>query len=82
MEFKGTKGEWRHVIGIALIAVKCGDEQIAVVHGINKYDNAKLIAAAPDLLEALQYLKSHVNLVNLPESVEDKINKAIEKALL
>lgn len=88
MEFKGTKGEWKSVY---LPKSEYITERYEVQFGIdgeciaefvhNEYD-AKLIASSPDLLEALQYLKSQINLTILPESVEEKINKAIEKALL
>jgi hypothetical protein len=64
-EFKGTKGEWKVVKGLDRIWVESSLWSIAHV---NKKDapkeqkaNAKLIAAAPELLKALQVF------VNFPE---------------
>lgn len=60
METKFTKGEWK--VGEGIASVECGNDFIATCHHITEQwiteeqaiANAKLIAAAPDLLEALQ----------------------------
>jgi hypothetical protein len=53
MEFKGTKGEWKVIGGVILRSIECNGKQIVVCQGKEVEANAKLIAAAPDLLEAL-----------------------------
>lgn len=42
--------------------------------------NARLIAAAPDLLEALEYLLDDMKLKDLPTNAVEKCLKAIKKA--
>ncbi len=97
MEFKGTKGDWivnlKHGLETDIF---CEDIRIAQAKHYNtgegdwtKNDpirevgiaNAKLIAAAPDLLEALKsaipYLEQH-SLSIVLEKAEKAINKALE----
>ena len=91
MEFKGTKGEWVCVPGNVnqLTVVKIGkDHEFELeINGKNKIDkeiaNAKLIASAPELLEALQSLMEVYNTKGQLLSFNvDIARKAIEKALL
>ncbi len=58
MEFKGTPSPW-HVDNLITVAINSGCKHVAVVNlsdKVNKDEsnaNAHLIAAAPELLEAL-----------------------------
>lgn len=60
MEFKGTLGKWEVFKQEGYdIAVNCGEEEICDFLFSDKQKseaNAKLIASAPDLLEALEEL--------------------------
>ena len=77
MEFKATKGEWKVIGGVILRSIECNGKQIVVCQGKEVEANAKLIAAAPDLLEALQGL-----LLNGHNNKQIEISKsAIQKAL-
>ena len=66
-EKKFTQGEWKQkealteVYGLPVNEVSCGCFWIAQVRGEGKEKeaNAKLIAAAPELLEALEILSSY-----------------------
>ena len=92
LEFKGTKGSWE--LRGCRIFVKDTFLSIAEVHVQSNYEavtfkpkkdveaeaNAKLIASAPDLLEALQEVRKHMN-AYIPEKVFDLVDQAIEKAL-
>lgn len=90
MEFKGTKGEWNyHITGNGTTDyhnIKTNDGRVVALVYPNYVTNeemeanAKLIASAPDLLEALQ------DLVRFCEENEvfaelELANQAIEKAL-
>ena len=92
LEFKGTKGSWKlggNTLDGILVSVR--HPQNRDVCTVWKYDdsflenqealaNAKLIASAPDLLEALQEVRKHMN-AYIPEKVFDLVDQAIEKAL-
>lgn len=95
MEMKHTQGEWEvgPKIGKGTIAIN-SDKGILIAtvwfanptHPVKKgaaKANAKLIAAAPELLEALEYIRREIR----KEGVEDYfdtniIAKAIKKATL
>lgn len=78
---KRTKGEWT-IQGKNLI--KCNNEQIGSANSmLDEYEaNAKLMAAAPDMLEALIDLDSLINSLglNLPSEFLIKYQNAIKKA--
>jgi hypothetical protein len=93
MEFKGTKGEWKlDGIGKDLYMVSSDSEvqgNIICIMPDSEYpdsqenwiENAKLIAAAPELLEALKiYLNAGCKQQRHDASVIAKL--AIKKALL
>lgn len=81
MEFKGTKSDW---VKDERCNVWANDKKISICcldNQIENEANATLIAAAPDLLEALQEL---VNANPMHEGYHEKKLKgiaAIEKAL-
>jgi hypothetical protein len=87
MEFKGTKGEWK---AVKLEATDFHTERNEIHYGEdgecvaefvgNDYD-AKLIAAAPELLEALIELKRWVVDTHIASEALNNANKAIDKAL-
>jgi len=90
-EFKGTQGKWNTVESNRVVYVE-NKEQVLVAEldnhktiGFNQatptavYFNAKLIAAAPDMLEALMSLENYKD--SIPKQVLDKAKNAIEKAL-
>lgn len=95
MKTQHTKGEWtkKGVHGIEnneVVYIKQGESYIATVHslfdgknnlekGIEAEANAKLIASAPELLDVLIKLSSHMNLTsNQYEMIEKAIKKATE----
>lgn len=91
-EFKGTRGPWRvSEMRGDLIDIRHSDEGIGAIslnlaHVVARKTwlkeaeaNAKLIAAAPELLEALQEIMDS-NYV-LPKELVTLANAAIEKAL-
>ena len=93
LEFKGTKGSWKlggNTLDGILVSVR--HPQNRDVCTVWKYDdsflenqeaeaNAKLIASAPDLLEALQELVNSNPMHDGYHEKKLKAIKAIEKAL-
>ena len=91
MEFQGTKGKWEVVAQNetgALITGMNGNESICTVWGsVDEFEaNAKLIAAAPELLEALIECSAFLNTVQSPDTsarnLKTEIDNAINKATL
>lgn len=87
-EFKGTPGEWKYT-------VRNVNEMMTTFHGVtigdtyieaatrNEREDARLIAAAPDLLEALQSIieLQTRGYVVLGDKYTDMARAAISKAL-
>ena len=85
MEFKGTKGEWKQYCDMGFTTIEtdtayicdvdCGEEE----HGLA---NAKLIASAPELLEALiEAYRCSGERNHLTKPVLDLMKQAINKAI-
>ena len=97
MEFKGTKGEWRYskqheCITTSRVGIVESSKTICNLNTLVSFDyscvelekNAKLIAAAPELLEALQGIVNQLDNEHTSEYMDDlweKGAKAIYKAL-
>ncbi|EAT0343487.1 hypothetical protein A8H18_000431 [Salmonella enterica subsp. enterica serovar Oslo] len=95
MEFKGTKGEWGIMMDddeIKIIQSSSLENgagwrsYVAVCNEVQCSEDAHLIAAAPDLLEALQFAEKAMTEgrnVTYPEwyGVINKARSAISKAL-
>ncbi len=80
-----TPGPWRtHLVDSTSVVDATGDE-VAWMQGAYKTDsdvermeaNARLIAAAPDLLEALKQVRLHSA---MPHTLREQIEAAIAKA--
>jgi hypothetical protein len=83
MKFEGTKEDWF----LFRDTIDDGDgNSIARVQGCYNEDvekaNAKLIAAAPDMLAALKFVAENIGKPsNWDDEILAKVNEAIEKAL-
>ena len=92
MEFKGTKGEWEVTGSYSMCKYSIGNEKetiafTSVIAGANKNDiirfkaNAKLIAAAPELLKALLTCLSRIEGRSHEPFAILEAKEAINKAL-
>lgn len=82
-EFKGTKGPWENVGGWVDSSGKdskiiCAIGSVSMQPEEIQEANAHLIAAAPELLEALQYAR---RFMNKQDHDVDYIDEVITKAL-
>lgn len=78
METKHTKGKWKATENnynkVASILIQAGALIVADVHNLKEAEsNAKLIAAAPDLLEALIRIRNEFNSIDNLSSYQIKI---------
>ena len=90
-KFKGTQGNWHTVEKNRVVYVENKDQVLVAeldnhkTLGFNQatptavYFNAKLIASAPEMLEALMDLENDNN--SIPKPIWDKVQNAIKKAL-
>jgi len=78
MEFKGTSGPW--IMG-GISGRLITTEDNVIIADVDTKSNAKLIAAAPDLLEALQLIRDTYTDGQISEQHIKVINEAINKAL-
>ena len=90
-DFKGTQGRWHTVEKNRVIYVENKDQVLVAELDNHKtlgfhqptpaavYFNAKLIASAPEMLEALIDLENDNN--SIPKPIWDKVQNAIKKAL-
>lgn len=86
LEFKGTKGEWKIVRKGNTVQQLCiqvdKDNKVCGNISPKRMNDAKLIAAAPDLLEALQgFIHDYETKVNVFDFDMNKAREAIKKAL-
>ena len=84
MEFKGTKGKWtiqNQGTDSVLKNITCREYSDWFVAESILYYDAKLIAAAPELLKALQLIKKAVYEISMPSEIMSEVDKAINKAL-
>ena len=86
METKHTQGEWkRSSLRDREMVVDDFGCQIAQLNNLQPEfrENAKLIAAAPDLLRVLINVKSYIDLdEEFRDMLSEEINEAIKKATL
>lgn len=92
IRFKGTKGKWilgdeKNYNGNKAFEVWYGNDGECVAEVVHKIEDAKLIAAAPELLEALLYYFDVLEEVrgkdfkDKPDHVLSKMINAVNNAL-
>lgn len=86
-EFKGTKGEWKHILGSWYVDhIESNGNIVADIRNVsNNLDeinaNAKLISCAPELLQALQWFCERVDKGEVRSTkTYNKFKQLIEKA--
>lgn len=87
-EFKGTPGPWvvneigQHWNNKALthLEITYGEDGECICDTVYQREDANLIAAAPELLEALQFIINDCSRM-IPKCAEDKARAAIKKAM-
>lgn len=80
MESKHTKGEWK-VNDYVYYLVMCNNTLIANVNTshIDCGDNAKLIAAAPDLLDALNQMNDYF--IHCKQLTDEELNDMLNNSI-
>jgi hypothetical protein len=73
-----TPGPWKAYITTRQVAVSHEGQVVATINhfGDNPADNARLIAAAPDLLEACETVYGMMSINDMPYVLIAAINKA------